>query len=47
MRAQRGDALTCPAVAMTRDEAIPVEDAGDDIIIGDQPAITSAAVLLR
>ena len=36
MRTQRGDALACPAVAMTRDEAIPVEDAGDHIIIGDQ-----------
>jgi hypothetical protein len=29
MRTQRGDALTRPAVAMTRDEAIPVEDAGN------------------
>ena len=35
MRAQRGDALACPAVAMTRDEAVPVEDAGDDVVIGD------------
>ena len=36
MRAQRGDALTCPAIAMACDEAIPVEDAGDEIVIGDQ-----------
>ena len=42
MRAQRGDALTCPAVAMTRDEAIPVEDAGDDIIIGDQHELANS-----
>jgi hypothetical protein len=42
MRAQRGDTLTCPAVAMTRDEAIPVEDAGDDIIIGDQHELANS-----
>ena len=42
MRAQRGDALTCPAVAVTRDEAIPVEDAGDDIVIGDQHELANS-----
>ena len=42
MRTQRGDALTCPAVAMTRDEAIPVEDAGNDIIIGDQHELANS-----
>ena len=36
MRAERGDALTRPAVAMARDEAVPVEDASDDVIVGDQ-----------
>ena len=42
MRTQRGDALTRPAVAMTRDEAIPVEDAGNDIIIGDQHELANS-----
>ena len=36
MRAQRRDALPCPAVAVASDEAIPVECAGDEIIIGDE-----------
>jgi len=42
MRAQRGDAVTCPTVAMTRDEAIPLENASDDIIIGDQHELANS-----
>ena len=42
MGAQRGDALAYPAVAMTRDEAIPVEDAGDNIITGDQRELANS-----
>jgi len=42
MRAQRGDALACPAVAVTGDEAIPIEDAGDDIIIRDQHELANS-----
>jgi hypothetical protein len=36
MGAQRGDAFTGPSVAMAGDEAIPVQDAGDEIVTGDQ-----------
>ena len=36
MRAQRRDALPRPAVAVASNKAIPVEDAGDEIVIGDQ-----------
>jgi len=36
MRAHSGDALTRPTIAMTCDEAVPVEDASDGVIIGDQ-----------
>jgi hypothetical protein len=35
VRAQRGDALARPAVTMACDEAVSVEDAGDDVIAGD------------
>lgn len=35
MRAQRGDAFTRPAVAVARDQAVPVEDAGDEVIVSD------------
>ena len=42
MRAQRGDALACPAVAVTGYEAIPIEDAGDDIIIRDQHELANS-----
>ena len=53
MGAQRGDAFAGPPVAMAGDEAIPVQDAGDEVVIGDQyklrrtAAIRSAEVLLR
>jgi hypothetical protein len=51
MRAHQGDTLMCPAVAMTRDDAIPVEDAAmtSSLAISTSwrtAAITSAAVLL-
>ena len=36
VRPQGRDAFAGPAVAMAGDKAIPVEDAGDQIIIGDQ-----------
>ena len=36
MRAQRCDALPRPSVAVTSDKAIPVQCAGDEIVIGDQ-----------
>jgi hypothetical protein len=36
MRAQRCDALPRPSVAMASNKAIPIEDAGDEIVIGDQ-----------
>jgi hypothetical protein len=36
MRAQRGDALTGPAIAIARHQSVPVQDPGDKIIIGNQ-----------
>ena len=36
MRAQRGDALTRPAIAIACHQPVPVQDAGDKIVIGDQ-----------
>src|SRR5215210_671367 len=36
MRTQRRDPLTGPAIAIARDQSVPVQDAGDEIIIGDQ-----------
>ena len=42
VRAQRGDALTRPAVAMARDEAVPVEDAGYDIIGGNEHELSDS-----
>ena len=36
MRAQRGDALTGPAVAMACHQSVSVQDAGDEGVIGDQ-----------
>ena len=36
MRAQRCDALPRPTVAVASNKAIPIEDAGDEIVIGDQ-----------
>ena len=36
MRPERGDPLPCPAIAVAGDQAIPVEDAGNQIIIGDE-----------
>ncbi len=35
-RAQRGDTLTRPAVAVARHQSVPVQDAGDEIVIGNQ-----------
>ena len=36
MGAQRGDACACPAIAMSRDQAVAVQDAGDEVVVGDQ-----------
>ena len=36
MRPERGDPIPCPAIAVAGDQAIPVEDAGNQIIIGDE-----------
>src|SRR4030081_78947 len=36
MRPERGDPLPCPAIAVAGHQAVPVEDAGDQIIIGDE-----------
>src|SRR6185369_17431815 len=40
MRSQRRNALACPAIAMAWDEAVAVQDAGDEIVIGDQRQLT-------
>ena len=40
MGAQRCDAFSRPAIAMAGDEAVSVEDARDDIVIGDQHELT-------
>ena len=42
MRAQGGDALTRPTVAMAREEAVPVEDASDEVIVGDQHELANS-----
>src|SRR6202051_335064 len=36
MRPERGDALPCPAIAVAGHQAVPVEDAGNQIIIDDE-----------
>src|SRR3984893_4545485 len=36
MRPERGGALPCPAIAVAGHQAVPVEDAGNQIIIGDE-----------
>jgi hypothetical protein len=36
MRPQGSDAFARPSIAMACDKAIPVEDAGDKVVIGDQ-----------
>jgi hypothetical protein len=36
MRAQRGDAFARPAVAVAGEEAVPVQDAGDEIVAGEE-----------
>ena len=36
MRAQRGDTLTRPAVAVTSQQSVPVQDTGNEVVIGDQ-----------
>jgi hypothetical protein len=36
MRAQRGDALTRPAVAIACHQSASVQDTGNDIVVGDQ-----------
>src|SRR6266446_5593724 len=33
MRPERGDPLPCPAIAVAGHQAVPVEDAGDQIVI--------------
>ena len=41
MRAQRGDALTRPAIAIACHQSVPVQDAGDEIVIGDQHQLSN------
>src|SRR5258707_5743188 len=36
MRPERADPLPCPAIAVAGHQAVPVEDVGDQIIIGDE-----------
>src|ERR1700692_4333445 len=36
MRPERGDPLPCPAIAVAGHQAVPVEGAGNQIIIGDE-----------
>ena len=36
MRPERGDPLPCPAIAVAGHQSIPVEDAGNQVIIGDE-----------
>src|SRR5258708_38995956 len=36
MRPERADPLPCPAIAVAGHQAVPVEDAGNQIIIGDE-----------
>jgi hypothetical protein len=36
VRAQRRDALTRPAIAIACHQSVPVQDAGDESVIGDQ-----------
>src|SRR5258707_960569 len=36
MRPERGDPLPCPAIAVAGHQAVTVEDAGNQIIIGDE-----------
>ena len=35
-RAQRGDTLTRPTITIASHQSVPVQDAGDEIVIGDQ-----------
>src|SRR4029077_12002704 len=41
MRAQRGDTLTGPAIAMACHQTVPVQDAGDEIVIGNQHQLSN------
>ena len=43
MRAQRCDALPRPAVAVASNKVIPVEDAGDEIVICDQRQLADSS----
>jgi len=42
MRAQRGDALAGPAIAMACHQTVPVQDAGDEIVIGTSADVIAA-----
>jgi len=39
-RAQRGDTLARPAIAIAGHQPIPVQDAGDEIVIGNQDQLS-------
>ena len=41
MRAQRGDAFTRPAIAIACHQSVPVQDAGDEIVIGNQHQLSN------
>src|SRR4030081_3106737 len=36
MRPERADPLPCPAIAVAGHQAVPVEDAGDQLVVGDE-----------
>src|SRR5690606_5540893 len=41
MRAQGGDALTCPPIAMAGQQAVSIEDAGNQVIGGDEREVAN------
>ena len=43
MRAQRGDTLARPAIAVACDQSVPVQDASDKIVVGDQHQLVLGA----
>src|SRR5258708_21709660 len=44
MRPERADPLPCPAIAVASHQAVPLEDAGNHIIIGDENQLADGGV---
>src|SRR4029077_20921463 len=42
MRPERSDALACTAVAVARHQSVAIEDAGNQIIIGDEHLLANS-----